>query len=249
MNCDQYSLDEVYKDLVVQREKVKKEAEHTQIRYIKRFGELIKKDYELKIECIRLKKTISFCQAKVNHGDAILRDDLNAYLETTLDKYYEELQTIVEITNAEGKPITDIELFKIKRLYRKLAFVLHPDLHPELFSIDGVSELWARINDSYHENDYSSLQSLEVLVNVFLKEHGLSSCDVKIDDVDKKIEAIKDEIEKITQNDPYRLKDLLNDEEAVIAKENEFKQSIKENQSYLIELQNEVKRFNVVEYN
>lgn len=99
---DEKLLDE-YKKLVFKREKLRKDAQMYWIDYIMEFGELIEKECALKIDCIKLKKMIAFCQARKNRGETIFRAELDLYIESVMKDYNTELQTIADIRNAKKR--------------------------------------------------------------------------------------------------------------------------------------------------
>ena len=43
--------------------------------------------FEMKIECIRKKKSIEFCQAFINRGESVDQDALQEYLRRELEEY------------------------------------------------------------------------------------------------------------------------------------------------------------------
>ena len=55
-----------YEELLLKKEQLLKDAESYRIAYIKEFGELTADVFKAKIECIRIKKNIAFCQAAVD---------------------------------------------------------------------------------------------------------------------------------------------------------------------------------------
>ena len=54
-----------YEELLLKRDQLNKEAGAIHTLYIKEFGELLLEDFELKVECIKKKKQISYCQAAI----------------------------------------------------------------------------------------------------------------------------------------------------------------------------------------
>lgn len=241
---DEILLEE-YKALVLKREKLRKDAWQIWTKYIKEFGDLLEKECALKIECIRYKKIIAFCQAKINRGETICQSDLNTYIETVMEDYAQELEMIVAIKNVKSTPVSDIDYYRLKKLYRKLATMLHPDLHPTLFEHEDIVELWNRVSFAYENNDYEELQTLEVVVVETLKKYGESAQEINIENIEAKIALIKTEIYNITHNDPYRYKELLDDDDAIAEKRAELQVSIDEYEEYLKELTIEVKKFTV----
>ena len=52
---------------------------------------------------------------------------------------------------------------------------------------------------SYRANDLEELEEAEVLVNKFLADHHLDENEIKIQDIDTKIEKLKEQIQKIKE--------------------------------------------------
>ena len=68
-----------YTELIIERDRLAKEAEQYHISYVKHFGVLIEKCFSLKIECIRCKKMISEFLKLMNRGvppESVSLDDL-----------------------------------------------------------------------------------------------------------------------------------------------------------------------------
>ena len=84
-----------YEEVLLRRDNLKKEAEQYHISYIREFGYLIEESFRLKVECIRKKKEIAFCQRLANMGKPINRNDLTAFIEKEMQQYYDELQSVI----------------------------------------------------------------------------------------------------------------------------------------------------------
>ena len=76
-----------YEELLLRRDDVKKKAFQYGVEYNRTFGELILKVFEKKIECIRKKKTVEYCQSFKNHGKNVDLAGLQTYLERQLADY------------------------------------------------------------------------------------------------------------------------------------------------------------------
>ncbi len=68
-----------YEALIQKRDELKKEAFCYQREYTREFGDLIVKTFEKKIECIRKKKMIEYCQMAKNHGLPVDQEELQKY--------------------------------------------------------------------------------------------------------------------------------------------------------------------------
>ncbi len=238
------SLD-YFKSLILKRDKLKKDEMNAYIDYVKTFGELLEKRFSLQIECIKNKKIISICQAKKNRGeDVIFLSPIEEEVDKELSEYYEELQTIHEISREKGQAISEYELLLIKKKYKRIAMSIHPDLHSDFANDLELMELWERVKTAYKCNDLQALEEAEILVAEYLKKHG-EEITLDIENIKEKIYKIEDEIEAIVSNDPYRYKFILDDNLAIERKKEELESDIEEYQAYLDELLEKLNEFNI----
>ncbi|MBR6069679.1 MAG: hypothetical protein IKP78_03675 [Ruminococcus sp.] len=84
-----------YEALLLQRDQLKKEALQYRRAYIREFGELINKVFEKKIECIRLKKSIAFCQIARNKGQKPDIAAMNEYIAQKVKEYRQQLDILI----------------------------------------------------------------------------------------------------------------------------------------------------------
>lgn len=233
-----------YEEMILRRDRYKKEALHFQEEYYRIFGDLIQECFSLKIQCIRVKKEISFCQMYVNKGQSISLEALHQYMDQVMKEYDEQLKELVQqIQGAKAaKPISFESHQKIKKIYRKIARRIHPDLHPEFFEKEEIQELWQRAKIAYECNALEELQMVEVLLEKLI-QGNLEN--IEIDNIFSRIEKLKDEIETIRSTIPYQYRYLLESDESVHEYEEELKQEIDEYQNYLRELEEIFKRFDI----
>ncbi len=223
-----------YEELLMRRDAIRKQAFLYERAFTKEFGDLILEVFRIKIECIRKKKTIEFCQAAVNHGKEVDRNRLQEYLKQELAAFQEQLDVMIEDTDAakNGSRITEFDLIQIKKIYHKMAKQIHPDINPMVEKSEELRELWQRILVAYNCNDLKELQELEILVNKVLEQLGKNTIDVEIPDINQKIEVIEAEITKIRETDPYQYKFLLEDAGAVQAKKDSLNEEKKSYEEY-----------------
>lgn len=217
-----------YEKLLFERDRVKKEADNYLRLYIHEFGELITELFRKKISCIEKKKMISYCQAAVNYGKLINIEEMNRYIEIEMSDYQQQLNDMME-NNKTCKDLDTIsqnEYLKIKRLYRKIAKKIHPDLNPVTENSPALSELWINVMNAYHRNDLESLEQLEVQINSVLRETGIPTDETDIPDIEDKIQSLENEIETILSTDPYQYKFILDDEGLVKEKKEELSKEI-----------------------
>lgn len=236
---------DLFKSLILKRDKLKKDEMNAYIEYVRTFGELLEKRFSLQIECIKNKKIISICQAKKNRGEEVIfLSPIEEEVNQELSEYYEELQTISEISRGKEQSISEYEYMLIKKKYKRIAMSIHPDLHSDYANDLELIELWERVKTAYKCNDLQALEEAEILVAEYLKKHG-EEIPIDIENIKEKIYKIEDEIEAIVSNDPYRYKFILDDNLAIERKKEELQSNIEEYETYLEELLGKLSEFNL----
>ena len=237
----------IYEDLIIRKDFLHKEALHCEIKYIEEFGELISKAFEAKIECIRKKKIISYCQKILNKGGIINETEMENYISALMKDYYLQLEELLnECKEAKmGKSIGEYEVRKIKKIYYRIAKKIHPDMNPDLQDDETISDLWNRTLVAYSFNQLEELEELEVLVNRYLESIDYHHDDIDIPDIEEKIFRLNEEIDRIISSDPYLYKYLLSDAEAIKEKKEELNKEIKEYERYGKQLDDVISTFDI----
>lgn len=204
-----------YEKLLMRRDELRKEASLINMNYIKEFGSLILDVFRKKMECIKKKKSIAFYQAALNRGEAMDPEALKKYLELEMASYQEQLEAMAEENRRanEMKMITELEVLEIKKLYRKLAKQLHPDINPMTAENPDLNTLWNRIVMAYDCNSLKDLKELEVLAGKALEQMGCGIIEIDIPDIELKMEEVEAEIANILETDPYQYRYILEDPE------------------------------------
>ena len=221
-----------YEELLIRRDNLKKEAFILQRQYVAEFGDLIIEVFEKKLECIKKKKTIEFCQRKLNYGKSIDQDELQAYLDEEMKEFQIRLNDMIKDTESAKKreKVSEIDLIKIKKIYHKLVKLIHPDINPLTSENEALYDLWQRIQIAYNCNDLKEMEELEVRVTTTLEQLGVGNLEIEIPNIDDKIAELEKEIVTIMETDPYQYKFILEEPKAV----EEKKQSLREElQSYI----------------
>ena len=228
-----------YVALVKERDKLRKEAFQWRQEYIRVFGAQILAVFEKKLECIKKKKMIAYCQAAINRGEAIDQTALQAYLAKEMKEYRRQLKEMVkENEQAQSKgEVTQAELMKIKKIYHRIAKRIHPDIFPHTQNEPVLMELWIRTVAAYSCNDLDTLIECETLINKALDELGIGTGLIDIPDIEEKISALQEEILEIRETDPYQYKYLLEDEDAVKEKEDDLEGELRSYEEYDDELE------------
>lgn len=229
---------ERYEELTLKKDHYEKEAEHYRLAYVREFGDLIAESFGLKVECIALKKEIALYIKARNAGRTITPEEVKAYLEARMSVYEHELQQMIEENEASKniRPISFSEVEQIKKIYRRLAKLLHPDISPLTVKYPALGDLFRKIIVAYKSNDLKELRKLEVLVNKELEDNGVEGFDMVIPDIAERIDELERDVDAIISSAPYTYRELLRDEEAVNGKKAELRAEIEEYTGYKKEL-------------
>jgi len=236
-----------YEELLLKRERIRKDGFQYQQAYIREFGELIIALFNEKMECIRKKKTIEYCQAALNRGQVIDTAKLRIFLDKELAAMKDQLGSMVEEYDSarSAESISERDLLKIKKLYRNLAKRMHPDLNPKTAESVELTDLWNRINVAYNCNDLKELEELNVLAQGALERLGADIPKMQIPDIDEKISSLEAEIKRLTEQDPYAYKFILDDPETTAEKKCSLKSEIQSYKDYSMQLDNVIKEMGI----
>ena len=230
---------EEYEKLLFERDQIRKEAENIWIRYIKEFGQLITDVYEKKIECIKLKKTIAYCQRAKNSGTTVDIREMRKHLEKEMSGYYVKMKQMVS-DNEMCKKVgiaTAYEAKRAKELYHRIAKLIHPDIYPETDRSEKLREMWDRTVLAYNGNDVKELSELEVMIKLIVKDAGKEDIVIDIPDIEERKAEIKKEIDEIKSTDPYIYIYLLENEHEKLEFKSSLERELEEYEKYRNELE------------
>lgn len=235
---------ETYRDFIIQRDKLRKEAFEYQEEYLRVFGDLIKESFQLKIDCIELKKKITYCQMCINQNKVISQVELDSHIEIIMQEYNKELQDLINHINISNTAtnISAERLSQVKKIYRKIAKKIHPDMNPDAFESDEVKELWNRTVLAYNCNDLDELKNIEVLLDALELDENH---DIQIEDIEERIHKLETEIKEIMNTNPYQYRNILESEEDIEEHKQELSDEINHYQAYKSQLQQIFEQFDI----
>lgn len=238
-----------YEEVLLRRDNLRKEADEYQMDFIREFGDLITESFRLKIECIKKKKMIAYCQRMANQGKDINQSALTSFIEREMAEYQAELDAMIKEVQAvkSAKVITPMELKKIKDIYYELVKLMHPDMHPELAEDEVLKDYWNRISLAYRFNHLDELEELKVLVISYLEKKGADGIGLEIEDLDERIGKVEKEIEEIITTNPYLYKILLSDSREIEERKQAYTDEIESYKNYSEELQQILDTFEIKE--
>ncbi len=225
-----------YISLILERDELEKEADLIKKRFVMELGDLIEKDFWLKIQCIKIKKILGEIVARMNAEEDFDPEEIVGEVILSLTDYYAQLEEIRSLKEDEGT-ITSAEAVKIKRIWRRISKTVHPDVLPEVFEDEKIRDLWEKAHAAYKGNNLKALIEAEILIYNRLDELGIDSDgENEVENISEKIADIELEIEDIKTSEPYIFKFVLDDPAKLSEKKEEYMQSIKESEDYIEEL-------------
>lgn len=233
-----------YEELLLQRDSLRREADSCLTAYIAVFGDLINSLFQLQIDCIGLKKSIAFIQAALNRGSNVSDDELHDFLEHEMQSYNAKLEDMIKDTERAKKAgtLSEFDIQQAKKIYRRIAKLIHPDICPVAKEHPEILELWNRAQIAYRLTKVKELEEVEVLVNKALDDAGVETVEMVIPNLSVKIGELEQEITGIISTAPYIYSELLTDACAVQTKKDEFGRQIAEMDSYRDELRRHLEK-------
>lgn len=227
-----------YEELLLKRDQILKECDSYVIAYTLEYGELIQKSFELKIECIKKKKSIAYCQKCINKGMIIDSEAINAAIETEMAAYYDELRDIIgrNLNAKEATTVSEYALQRAKKIYRRLAKKLHPDINAMTEESEELQDLWERIVYAYRVSDVEALEDLEAMARKVMDDLGEAGFEYDTTDIENRIVRLENQIAEILSTEPYTYREILNDPKQREAKKKELIDECAEYEKYLKEL-------------
>ena len=205
---------EEYEELLLRRDQLFRESGSYMTAYTQEFGDLITANFELKVECIMKKKTISYCRKRMNRGLAIDTTRIQTEIDQEMTLYYTQLREMLDDTERAKKAgtISEYRLSRAKKIYRRLTKILHPDINKKTAENKNLMELWTRIAEAYQKSDVDELDDLEVLVRRAMEAMGDNSFELNLDDIETRIKRLENQINEILTTEPYIYGEILRDE-------------------------------------
>ncbi len=210
-------------------------CKNIEMNYMLSLGSLEYKAYELNCAVLRLKRKIELIQAKKNRQEKVII----SVIEDNLDEEFAEYQRILEIQidrmnsaieRGNGKVLSEEDTREIKKLYRAIVKILHPDLHPDI--TEAQIKLFHNAVVAYENCDLNTLRIINTMVSDPVlpdkNEDELSFQKKEKERLENLIKIINKRIEEIKSNYPYNVKNILEDEEKLNAKKTELENTIVE---------------------
>ncbi|WP_304749670.1 J domain-containing protein [Dubosiella newyorkensis] len=224
-----------YVRLLLEKEKIVKTNFQVQQRFIELFGDLRLEMLKVEIEIAKIKKEMEYLVRKKNRNESYDLEEMDDFVSQALEgmkaQYERMKEEQAQLKNK--KMLSQEEVKEVKRLYRRLVKLVHPDLNPH--QTKEQKELWHQLQKAYRNNDLAWLRELNVLIVLKTKGHE----EVEIEDLEDKIEAVREEIALLKEEDLYQMRELVFDEEWIDAYKEQYERERSDFEVYLRSLQKE----------
>ncbi len=231
--------------LVLERDELKFViCKNIEMEYMLKLGSLEYKAYEAQCASLRLKRKIELIQARLNRQEAVNLPKIDERLDKEFIRYQQELNKQIDKMNEalsykDGEFLSEYDNKALKKLYRRIVKVLHPDINPEVTK--SQMQLMENAIMAYKNGDLQTLRIIDEMVSEHqLPEQHKDAFSLLIEERDRlnsMIEDVKKSINTIKSEYPYNLKNILMGEEKVEQRKVEL-EGLLEQYKELIEVYN-----------
>ncbi len=224
------------------------EAKNLEMRYMLELGAIEYRAYEAQCTVLRLKRKIELIQARKNRQEKIVLPEIDRILDQEFIEYQKALNAKIDEMNAAIERsrlpvLSQEETRELKKLYRRIVKILHPDLNPDL--TEAQKELFYHAVTAYENGDLQTLQ----VISEMLSDPGELDCSettmVRLahekERLRKLLNALQEEIAQIKSQFPFTVKELLQSPEKIAARREELNELIREYQAMISMYQAKIK--------
>ena len=203
--------------------------------YMLKLGSIEYKAYEAQCAALRLKRKIDLIQAKKNRQEKIIISAIEETLDEEFAEYQKQLDEQIDKVNAaikrsKAEVLSDEENKELKKLYRKIAKALHPDINPDVS--EAQVQLFDNAVSAYKSGDLGTLRIISEMVgnNPLPEQHkdAMTQLVEERERLEGLLESIRESIENIKSEYPYTMKDILEDTNKTEQKKQELESVIEQ---------------------
>ena len=203
--------------------------------YMLKLGSIEYKAYEAQCAALRLKRKIDLIQAKKNRQEKIIISAIEETLDEEFAEYQKQLNEQIDKVNAaikrsKAEVLSDEENKELKKLYRKIAKALHPDINPDVS--EAQVQLFDNAVSAYKSGDLGTLRIISEMVgnNPLPEQHkdAMTQLVEERERLEGLLESIRESIENIKSEYPYTMKDILEDTKKTEQKKQELESVIEQ---------------------
>ncbi len=207
-------------NLVLERDELRfVVCENIKTAYMLIFGGLEYNLYEAYCKFLRLRRKKEMIQAKINRQEKVQAEVIERMLDKEFSQYRKKLdEKISDMNRALARSKMDVlseeDTAEVKKLYRSIVKNLHPDLNPK--TTEAEKELFYQATEAYEQGDLCALQVIYQIADKGADGEemtsSLSGQEKEKQRLEKLLDQVKAEIEKIKTSPPYIWKIYVEDE-------------------------------------
>jgi len=215
------------------REMVENDSSVLSSLYLEKLGRLQLELLEKQTEASRLRMRMKMIQATINRDEKPDLKTIDREIQSRLEEYYNRIREQSEALDMAQKVLSNLmseeETQKIREVFRVLCKRLHPDLNPT--QTEDERELFIKVKAAYDLHDAEELQKILLYLDESrkedLKQVSCSDKEERIRHLEKNIALLSDKMERLKENFPFTIEDMIRDEEQVKVMQDNLRQQIK----------------------
>ena len=212
-------------------------------KYYEKFGALETEAAMYAEKVKQLSRKLELIRQKTNRGETADLTEINAQIElefngSILQEAVAEGETAVEVMEfIEESGDFEPDNAELKKLYKKIALALHPDLHPEF--TEQENRLFIDAIDAYERGDIDTIRLIEAVTRTTVPDKnndGVVDADEEESAVAELlnqrkyivygIDTVRGDIAEIKQEFPYNVKATLEDPEKIVEIQERLEQAL-----------------------
>jgi len=210
------------------------ECKNIEMAYMLLLGSLEYKVYQAQCTFLRLKRKIELIQAKINRQEKIILSQIENTLDEEFVEYQEKLNAQMEKMNdaikySQSEFLSEADTRELKKLYRKIVKILHPDLNPNLSSAE--LRLFENAVEAYANGDLVSLRIIDEIVSeptvTDTKGDAITSMMKEKERLLQLLQKMQESILNIKSEYPYTMKELVHDQNQIKVRKVELNDILK----------------------
>ena len=197
--------------------------------YMLKLGGLEYRVFKAQCEALRLRRKMEMIQAAMNRQERVDLGQIESRLDLEFVEYQRRLDEQISRMNdalerRQMRKLTEDQTMELKKLYRAVVKVLHPDLNPNIS--DEEERIFSKAVDAYQNGDLETMR----IIHEMITNHQIRGFDVgAMKQLEKEKERLREHIRQVQERIlriksqyPYTMLELLKDEQKIEAKKAEL---------------------------